>query len=80
MWGIDRRKRRGNGGEFGRLHNPKRPGLLPPTMKCRGREYLCIIFGPHCTLPGNLERLHNRGLPAKRPLALREFSLGVVLQ
>ena len=52
-------------------------GMVQPAMKCRGAEYLRIIYGPEYTLPENKERLRNRGLSAKRSLALREFSLGV---
>jgi protein phosphatase len=52
-------------------------GLVQPAVKCRGREYLRIIYGPEYTLPENLNRLRNRGLSAKRGLALREFALGV---
>jgi protein phosphatase len=52
-------------------------GLLQPALKCRGREYLRIIYGPEYTLPENLDRLRTRGLAAKRSLALREFALGV---
>jgi protein phosphatase len=52
-------------------------GLAQPAVKVRGREYLRIIYGPEYTLPENLERLKNRGLGAKRSLALREFTLGV---
>jgi protein phosphatase len=52
-------------------------GLIQPALKCRGREYLRIIYGPEYTLPENLERLRARGLSAKRSLALREFALGV---
>ena len=54
-----------------------RRGLVQPAVKCRGREYLRIIYGPEYTLPENLERLRARGLSAKRSLALREFALGV---
>ena len=54
-----------------------RRGLVQPAMKCRGSEYLRIIYGPEYTLPDNLERLRNRGLSAKRSLALREFALGL---
>jgi protein phosphatase len=54
-----------------------RRGLLQPAVKCRGREYLRIIYGPEYTLPEHLERLRSRGLQAKRSLALREFALGV---
>jgi len=52
-------------------------GLVQPAIKCRGREYLRIIYGPEYTLPQNLERLRSRGLSHKRSLALREFALGV---
>ncbi len=52
-------------------------GLVQPAVKCRGPEYLRIIYGPEYTMPGNLERLRSRGLAAKRSLALREFALGI---
>ncbi|QDU58913.1 polynucleotide kinase-phosphatase [Aeoliella mucimassa] len=52
-------------------------GLLQPALKCRGREYLRIIYGPDYTEPANLDRLRKRGLGTKRSLALREFALGV---
>ncbi len=52
-------------------------GLVQPAVKCRGREYLRIIYGPDYTEPENLERLRRRGLSGKRSLALREFALGV---
>jgi protein phosphatase len=46
-------------------------------VKCRGWEYLRIIYGPDYTEPEHLDRLRRRGLGAKRSLALREFALGV---
>jgi protein phosphatase len=52
-------------------------GLIQPALKCRGREYLRIIYGPEYTLPENLERLRARGVSSKRSLALREFALGI---
>jgi protein phosphatase len=52
-------------------------GLIQPAIKCRGREYLRIIYGAEYTRPDNLVRLRERGLGAKRSLALREFALGV---
>jgi len=52
-------------------------GLVQPAVKCRGREYLRIIYGPEYTIPDHLERLRQRGLSAKRALALREFALGI---
>lgn len=54
-----------------------RKGLSQPAVKCRGAEYLRIIYGPEYTLSENLERLRKRGLGKKRSLALREFSLGI---
>ena len=54
-----------------------RRGLVQPAVKCRGREYLRIIYGPEYTAPANLQRLRSRGLGAKRSLALREFALGI---
>lgn len=52
-------------------------GLVQPAVKCRGREYLRIIYGPDYTSEPNLTRLRHRGLGAKRSLALREFALGI---
>ena len=54
-----------------------RRGLAQPAVKCRGQDYLQIIYGPEYTLPENLGRLRSRGLSAKRGLALREFALGI---
>jgi hypothetical protein len=72
----------GRGGEgmvvkpFEFIHKGRR-GLIQPALKCRGREYLRIIYGPEYTAPEHLERLRQRGLAVKRSLALREFALGV---
>jgi protein phosphatase len=52
-------------------------GLVQPAVKCRGPEYLRIIYGPEYLLPENLERLRNRSVAKKRSLALREFALGI---
>jgi protein phosphatase len=52
-------------------------GLVQPAIKCRGKEYLRIIYGPEYSAPENIVRLKNRGLSGKRSLALREFALGV---
>lgn len=52
-------------------------GLLQPAVKCRGKEYLRIIYGPEYDLPMNIERLKKRGLSRKQSLAIREFALGV---
>ena len=52
-------------------------GLNQPAVKCRGREYLRIIYGPDYDTEKNLQRLRNRHLGRKRSLAIREFALGV---
>ena len=52
-------------------------GLAEPGIKCRGREYLRIIYGPEYTAEANLLRLRSRSLGHKRSLALREFALGI---
>jgi protein phosphatase len=54
-----------------------RRGIAQPAVKCRGAEYLRIIYGLEYTLPENIERLRARGLSVKRSLALREFALGI---
>ena len=57
----------GNGGE-GMVVKPMafiatgKRGLAQPAMKCRGVEYLRIIYGPEYTLPENIKRLRNRSL------------------
>ncbi|RDS67193.1 polynucleotide kinase-phosphatase [Streptomyces sp. M7] len=73
----------GRGGEgmvvkpLGAVARDERGRLVQPGVKCRGREYLRIIYGPEYTRPENLERLRKRFLNHKRSLALREFALGV---
>ncbi len=52
-------------------------GFTQPAVKCRGAEYLRIIYGPEYSLAENLNRLKNRGLNRKRALAIRELSLGI---
>lgn len=52
-------------------------GLVQPAVKCRGREYLRLIYGPEYAAEVNLERLRSRGLSAKRSLVLREFFPGI---
>jgi protein phosphatase len=52
-------------------------GFTQPALKCRGPEYLRIVYGPEYTVPTNLERLRVRGVGAKRSLAQREFALGI---
>jgi protein phosphatase len=52
-------------------------GLAQPAVKCRGREYLRIIYGPDYDTEKHLSRLRSRGLGRKRSLALGEFALGI---
>ena len=52
-------------------------GLIQPAVKCRGREYLRIIYGPEYSAEEHLSRLRSRNLSTKRSLALREFALGI---
>ena len=72
----------GNGGE-GMVIKPEfftakyKGEVIQPAVKCRGREYLRIIYGPEYLMPENLKRLKSRSLTRKRSLALREFSLGM---
>lgn len=52
-------------------------GLVQPAVKCRGREYLRIIYGPEYLLGNHLERLKKRSTSGKRKMALNEFALGM---
>ncbi|HEY2639284.1 MAG TPA: polynucleotide kinase-phosphatase [Streptosporangiaceae bacterium] len=52
-------------------------GLSQPGIKCRGPEYLRIIYGPEYLAEANLTRLRSRNVGHKRSLALREFALGI---
>jgi protein phosphatase len=52
-------------------------GLAQPGLKCRGQEYLRIIYGPEYTAERNLARLRSRNVGHKRALALREYALGI---
>jgi protein phosphatase len=54
-----------------------RRGLPQPAVKCRGREYLRIIYGPTYDAPDTIDRLRSRALAPKRSLALRELALGI---
>ncbi|MEU9387794.1 polynucleotide kinase-phosphatase, partial [Streptomyces sp. NPDC048279] len=73
----------GRGGEgmvvkpLGAMARDPKGRLVQPGIKCRGREYLRIIYGPEYTSPDNLTRLRNRFLNHKRSLAIREYALGL---
>ncbi|MET9764163.1 polynucleotide kinase-phosphatase [Streptomyces sp. NPDC006372] len=68
-WGSPRSSEAESGGGEGRL--------VQPGIKCRGREYLRIVYGPEYTRPENLARLRSRFLNHKRSLAIREYALGL---
>ncbi|MFC7546345.1 polynucleotide kinase-phosphatase [Plantactinospora sp. GCM10030261] len=51
--------------------------LVQPGIKCRGRDYLRIIYGPEYDRPDQLAALRGRSLGRKRGLALREHGLGL---
>ncbi|MGN9763927.1 polynucleotide kinase-phosphatase [Micromonospora sp. SD12] len=55
----------------------ERGSLLQPGIKCRGREYLRIIYGPGYDEPEQLAALRRRSLGRKRGMALREHGLGL---
>ncbi|MEU5181824.1 polynucleotide kinase-phosphatase [Streptomyces longwoodensis] len=73
----------GRGGEgmvvkpLGALVRDGEGRLVQPGVKCRGREYLRIIYGPEYTRADHLARLRGRFLQHKRSLALREYALGL---
>jgi protein phosphatase len=75
-------ERTGAGGE-GMVVKPFSPitrgrrGMAQPGVKCRGPEYLRLIYGPEYIVPANLDRLRERNLGRKRSLAASEFALGV---
>jgi hypothetical protein len=48
-----------------------------PGLKCRGRDYLRLIYGPEYTEPDTLARLRDRSLGRKRAMAWREHVLGL---
>ncbi|MET7288471.1 polynucleotide kinase-phosphatase [Streptomyces sp. NPDC005573] len=73
----------GRGGEgmvvkpVGALVRDGQGRLVQPGIKCRGREYLRIVYGPEYTRPENLAKLRQRFLNHKRSLAVREYALGL---
>ena len=81
--GIDWWRERTDRGGEGMVVKPTdfvfcgKKGLGQPAIKCRGPEYLRIIYGPDYLAGLNLVRLRERGVGRKRSLALAEFALGV---
>ncbi len=80
QWWMDLTERGGEGMvvkpyEF--IVHSSKGDLLQPAVKCRGSEYLRIIYGPEYDLAEHMAQLRQRGLSRKRSLALREFALGI---
>ncbi|MGE3635246.1 MAG: polynucleotide kinase-phosphatase, partial [Sandaracinaceae bacterium] len=50
-------------------------GLGQPALKCRGREYLRIVYG--LEYPEHLERLRRRDVRLERRLAKKQLALGL---
>jgi protein phosphatase len=78
-WSIETTSAGNQGIIVKQVHNISKRKHRPvqQVVKCRGPEYLRIIYGPEYLLPENLERLRARGVGAKRSLASREFALGI---
>ncbi|GAA2586221.1 polynucleotide kinase-phosphatase [Actinomadura fulvescens] len=76
-WWTERTEAGGEGMVVKPLGPPPEDRKVQPGIKCRGREYLRIIYGPDYTEPENLGRLRNRSLGRKRSLAMREHALGL---
>ncbi|KAM3110804.1 polynucleotide kinase-phosphatase [Phormidesmis sp. 146-33] len=76
-WWLDRTQQGSEGMVVKPLEFIPQSRSVQPAVKCRGQEYLRIIYGAEYSLPQNLERLRKRGLSGKRSLALREFALGL---
>ena len=51
--------------------------MVQPALKCRGPEYLRIIYGPEYNLPHHIDKVRRRSLRGKQNAAVREFALGV---
>ncbi|QEU91233.1 polynucleotide kinase-phosphatase [Streptomyces kanamyceticus] len=79
-WWLEMTSRGGEGmvvKPVGALVRDDKGRLVQPGIKCRGREYLRIIYGPEYTRPENLAKLRGRFLGHKRSLATREYALGL---
>ena len=69
-------RRRGHGGQA--VRRPSTPGRRGASRaKCRGREYLRIIYGPDYTVPDSWPGCGSAACGRKRDLALREHGLGL---
>ena len=68
---------RRNGGEATRIHRTRAARSGPAGREVSRARVSADHLGPEYNAPENLERLRQRGLSAKRSLALREFALGM---
>ena len=57
--------------------NKHKGKLIQPAIKCRGSEYLRIIYGAEYDTIENLQQLKNRFVKKKRELAIDELTLGI---
>lgn len=55
----------------------KQGNLLQPAIKCRGREFLRLTFGPEYTDPISMRILREQNVVGKQIFSLKEFSLGI---
>ena len=76
-WWIDRTNQGSEGMVVKPIEYIPSQRSIQPAIKCRGQEYLRIIYGAEYSRPEHLDRLRQRGLSGKRSLALREFALGI---
>ncbi|MGW5733838.1 MULTISPECIES: polynucleotide kinase-phosphatase [Streptomyces] len=79
-WWLEMTSRGGEGmvvKPVGALVRDGKGRIVQPGIKCRGREYLRIIYGPEYTRPDHLDKLRGRFLGHKRSLAIREYALGL---
>lgn len=79
-WWLELTKNGGEGMVVKPLHFIEKGAegrILQPAVKCRGQEYLRIIYGADYTYPSQLQKLKKRGLSHKRSMAAREFALGI---
>jgi protein phosphatase len=53
-----------------------RRSLAQPAIKCRGPEYLRIIYGPEYTLPENLDRQAMSGIKGSGCIGIRNPKVG----
>ena len=78
-WWLTMTKKGGEGMVVKPIHylNRHKGKPIQPAMKCRGSEYLRIIYGAEYDTPENLKQLKNRFVKKKRELAIDELSLGI---